>query len=159
MSKHASVLFGASSEARRKASLSRQRPGDEAMRRRNDVREGRPAAGEMLGSPHGADGYCISPKGRAGSRQHLRAPGERRIAHRRLGRRPGRRPYAKSAAGNVAAEEVIDMLEGMGVTTGVALDRLISASSFISRVLGRALNSRLAWAKGFRNYRAACGAP
>ncbi|MBI5720465.1 MAG: hydroxymethylglutaryl-CoA lyase [Burkholderiales bacterium] len=51
-------------------------------------------------------------------------------------------PYAKGATGNVATEDVLFMLQGMGIATGVDLDRLVDAGAFISGVLGRAPASR-----------------
>jgi len=52
-------------------------------------------------------------------------------------------PYAKGATGNVATEDVVFMLHGMGITTGLDLDRLVDAAAFISTVLGRAPVSRV----------------
>ena len=46
-------------------------------------------------------------------------------------------PYARGATGNVATEDVLFMLEGLGIETGVSLDRLIDAVAFISGQLGR----------------------
>ena len=51
-------------------------------------------------------------------------------------------PYAKGATGNVATEDVLFMLEGLGIETGVSLDRLIDAVAFISGQLGRKPVSR-----------------
>ena len=55
-------------------------------------------------------------------------------------------PYAKGATGNVATEDVVYMLHGMGIDTGIDLDRLIDAGKFISDFLGRKPNSRAATA-------------
>lgn len=52
-------------------------------------------------------------------------------------------PYAKGASGNVATEDVIYMLNGMGIETGVDLDKLLAASGYISYFLGRAPASRV----------------
>ena len=52
-------------------------------------------------------------------------------------------PYAPGASGNVATEEVVYMLEGMGMTTGVNLDELIATGRWLSSLLGRASNSRV----------------
>ncbi len=46
-------------------------------------------------------------------------------------------PYAKGASGNVATEDVVYMLRGMGIETGVDLDRLITVGAEIATVLGR----------------------
>jgi hydroxymethylglutaryl-CoA lyase len=56
-------------------------------------------------------------------------------------------PYAKGASGNVASEDVLYMLQGLGIETGVDLDRLISAGQRISTVLGRPNGSRVAKAR------------
>ena len=53
-------------------------------------------------------------------------------------------PYAKGATGNVATEDVVYMLHGMGIDTGVDLDELIDAGQFISDYLQRPTNSRAA---------------
>ncbi len=55
-------------------------------------------------------------------------------------------PYAKGATGNVATEDVVYMLHGMGVDTGIDLDRLIDAGKFISDFLERKPHSRAATA-------------
>jgi len=52
-------------------------------------------------------------------------------------------PYAKGASGNVSTEDVVYMLHGMGVETGVSLEKLIEAGSFISSHLGRETMSRV----------------
>ncbi|HEY5603245.1 MAG TPA: hydroxymethylglutaryl-CoA lyase [Gammaproteobacteria bacterium] len=52
-------------------------------------------------------------------------------------------PYAKGAAGNVATEDVIYMLHGMGIHTGVDLHRLIKVGNDISHQLQRRNNSRV----------------
>ena len=53
-------------------------------------------------------------------------------------------PYAKGATGNVATEDVVYMLHGMGIETGIDLDQLIDAGAYISDFLGRKPNSRAA---------------
>ena len=55
-------------------------------------------------------------------------------------------PYAKGATGNVATEDVVYMLHGMGIETGIDLDKLIDAGAFISQALGRKSQSRVATA-------------
>ncbi len=47
-------------------------------------------------------------------------------------------PYAKGATGNVASEDVLYLLNGLGIETGVDLDKLAAAGRFISGALGRA---------------------
>jgi hydroxymethylglutaryl-CoA lyase len=55
-------------------------------------------------------------------------------------------PYAKGATGNVATEDVVYMLHGMGIATGIDLDKLVDAGQFISDFLGRPASSRAATA-------------
>ncbi len=55
-------------------------------------------------------------------------------------------PYAKGASGNVASEDVVYMLHGLGVDTGIDLERLIETAWWISNALGRLPNSKLAHA-------------
>jgi len=61
-------------------------------------------------------------------------------------------PYAKGATGNVATEDVLYMLHGMGIATGIDLDKLIDAGVYISDALGREPNSRAS--KAIRTKRA-----
>jgi hydroxymethylglutaryl-CoA lyase len=61
-------------------------------------------------------------------------------------------PYAKGATGNVATEDVVYMLHGMGIATGIDLDKLVDAGAFISDFLGRKPNSNVA--KAILNKRA-----
>ncbi|AZF16742.1 hydroxymethylglutaryl-CoA lyase [Pseudomonas sp. R3-18-08] len=56
-------------------------------------------------------------------------------------------PYAKGASGNVATEDVVYLLNGLGIDTGIDLERLIDAGQHISQVLGRASGSRVAKAR------------
>lgn len=51
-------------------------------------------------------------------------------------------PYAKGATGNVATEDVLYMLQGLGIETGVDLDQVVDAGDFIARQLGRKGASR-----------------
>ena len=55
-------------------------------------------------------------------------------------------PYAKGATGNVATEDVVYMLQGMGIETGIDLDKLLDTGQFISDYLERKPNSRAATA-------------
>ena len=59
-------------------------------------------------------------------------------------------PYAPGASGNVATEDVVYMLEGMGVRTGVDLDKLVDCSRLASTLVGHEMPSKF--------YRAAMGA-
>ena len=56
-------------------------------------------------------------------------------------------PYAKGASGNVATEDVLYMLQGMGIETGVDMDKLLLAGQHICNVLGRVTGSRVARAR------------
>ena len=56
-------------------------------------------------------------------------------------------PYAKGATGNIASEDVVYLLQGLGIDTGIDLDKLIAAGQRISQVLGRANGSRVARAR------------
>lgn len=53
-------------------------------------------------------------------------------------------PYAKGATGNVATEDVVYLLHGMDIETGLDLDQLVDAGEFISQALGRPTQSRVA---------------
>ena len=53
-------------------------------------------------------------------------------------------PYAKGATGNVATEDVVYMMDGLGIETGVDLEKLFRAGQFICRALGREPASRVA---------------
>ena len=55
-------------------------------------------------------------------------------------------PYARGATGNVATEDVVYLLQGMGIETGIDLDKLIDAGKFISDFLQRKPGSRAATA-------------
>lgn len=56
-------------------------------------------------------------------------------------------PYAKGATGNVASEDVLYLLQGLGIDTGVDMDGLIAAGQRICQVLGKASGSRVARAR------------
>ena len=68
-------------------------------------------------------------------------------------------PYAPGATGNVATEDVVYMLEGMGIATGVDMTRLLAATNAISGLIGRppvsrvaaAINARMRVAHGVRS--------
>jgi isopropylmalate/homocitrate/citramalate synthase len=53
-------------------------------------------------------------------------------------------PYAKGASGNVATEDVIYMLNGLGIDSGINLDKLVDAGDYISQFLKRVNNSKVA---------------
>ena len=52
-------------------------------------------------------------------------------------------PYAKGASGNVATEDVIYMLHGMGIETGVDLDKVLEAGEYICEALKRPTSSKV----------------
>ncbi|WP_075214845.1 hydroxymethylglutaryl-CoA lyase [Mongoliimonas terrestris] len=56
-------------------------------------------------------------------------------------------PYAKGASGNLATEDLVTMLEGLGLETGVDLDAVIRAGDRISQILGRPTGSKTARAR------------
>lgn len=56
-------------------------------------------------------------------------------------------PYAKGASGNVASEDVVYMLEGLGINTGIDLDSLIRTGQWIGSVLERANGSKVGRAR------------
>jgi hydroxymethylglutaryl-CoA lyase len=53
-------------------------------------------------------------------------------------------PYAPGATGNVATEDVVYMLEGMGIATGVDMAKLVAATNAVSKLIGRPPVSRVA---------------
>jgi len=55
-------------------------------------------------------------------------------------------PYAQGASGNVATEDVVYMLHGIGIKTGVDIEKLIETGRFISDVFGRLPQSRVSCA-------------
>lgn len=57
-------------------------------------------------------------------------------------------PYAKGASGNVASEDVVYMLNGLDIHTGIDLDKLIVAGQFICNYLNKKPQSKVAIAKG-----------
>ena len=52
-------------------------------------------------------------------------------------------PYAKGASGNVATEDVVYMLHGMGLRTGIDLDKLVDTGRWLAALLGRASGSKV----------------
>jgi hydroxymethylglutaryl-CoA lyase len=56
-------------------------------------------------------------------------------------------PYARGATGNVASEDVVYMLHGMGMTTGVDLDRLVDTGAWLAAQLGKDTASRVTRAR------------
>ena len=65
-------------------------------------------------------------------------------------------PYAAGASGNVATEDVVYLLQGLGVETGVDLDRLVEVGARICEVLGRKPASKVAQALLGRRARVPC---
>lgn len=53
-------------------------------------------------------------------------------------------PYAKGATGNVATEDVLYLLHGLAIDTGIDLDAVIDAGQYICDALGRTTHSRVA---------------
>lgn len=52
-------------------------------------------------------------------------------------------PYARGASGNVSTEDVVYMLQGMGIETGVDLDLLLEAANFICTQIKRPTSSKV----------------
>ena len=52
-------------------------------------------------------------------------------------------PYARGASGNVSTEDVVYMLRGMGIETGVDLDLLLEAANFICTEINRPTSSKV----------------
>ena len=67
-------------------------------------------------------------------------------------------PYAKGASGNVASEDVLYLLDGLGIETGVDFAALATAGRFISDSLGRPPGSKAAQAQAARLEKAGCKA-
>ncbi|KWV54307.1 hydroxymethylglutaryl-CoA lyase [Bradyrhizobium macuxiense] len=63
-------------------------------------------------------------------------------------------PYAPGATGNVATEDVVYMLEGMGIRTGVDMEKLLAATNEVAALLGRPPVSRVASALNAKKKRA-----
>ncbi len=57
-------------------------------------------------------------------------------------------PYAAGASGNVATEDVVYMLDGLGIETGIRLDALVETSAWICERLGRSNGSKVSLARG-----------
>jgi hydroxymethylglutaryl-CoA lyase len=64
-------------------------------------------------------------------------------------------PYAKGATGNVATEDVVYLMHGLGIETGLDLDRLVDTGQWISAQLGRRSQSRAGNALAARRQREA----
>jgi hydroxymethylglutaryl-CoA lyase len=56
----------------------------------------------------------------------------------------GGSPFAKSASGNLATEDVVWMLDGMGIATGLDVRKLAGTTKWMARQLGRELGGRAA---------------
>jgi isopropylmalate/homocitrate/citramalate synthase len=59
-------------------------------------------------------------------------------------------PYAPGAAGNLATEDLVYMLDREGLTHGVDLDALLVAAAHVSQTLGRPLSTKVGQAGGWR---------
>lgn len=57
-------------------------------------------------------------------------------------------PYAAGASGNVATEDVVYMLNGLGIDCGIDLNQLVQAGRYISQHLGRSTGSKVGLALG-----------
>lgn len=66
-------------------------------------------------------------------------------------------PYAAGASGNVATEDVVWLLKGLGIDSGIDLDKLVDTGAWISAQLGRETGSKVARALLAKRAKAACG--
>jgi hydroxymethylglutaryl-CoA lyase len=64
-------------------------------------------------------------------------------------------PYSPGASGNVATEDLVYLMNGLGITTGVDLDKLVEAGRYICGYLGREPASRVARALESQRLRSA----
>jgi hydroxymethylglutaryl-CoA lyase len=60
-------------------------------------------------------------------------------------------PYAPGAAGNLATEDLVYLLDGMGIQHGAALEKVLEAARFIAQQLGRPLASKVGQAGGWNS--------
>jgi isopropylmalate/homocitrate/citramalate synthase len=58
-------------------------------------------------------------------------------------------PFAPAATGNIPTEDLVYMLQRMGVSTGIDLDKLLATSEWLQRTLGRTVPGMLLKAGGF----------
>lgn len=65
-------------------------------------------------------------------------------------------PYAKGASGNVATEDVLYLLHGMGIKTGVDLNKILETSEFILSVLNRNPISKVSLAMAAKKKPSSC---
>jgi len=65
-------------------------------------------------------------------------------------------PYSPGASGNVASEDVVYLLDGLGIATGIDLEKLAEAGRYICEQLQRQPSSRVAQALLSRRSRAVC---
>jgi len=66
-------------------------------------------------------------------------------------------PYAPGASGNISTEDLVYMLHGMGIETGVQLEKLVETGAFMERVLNRTLPSRVLQAMKKTGKEGECG--
>ena len=93
----------------------------------------------------GAAGRALPRHLRPGAGQHPGGAGAGDRGGRQLGGRPGGAPLCQpGATGNVASEELLYMLHGLGIETGVDLAGLVAAGNYISDSLGRPSGSKVA---------------
>src|SRR3972149_629615 len=97
--------------------------------------------GTQTGRSPGASG--VSPSGQALANIHACLQAGAVTFHSSVAGLGGC-PYAKGATGNVATEDVLYMLDGLGIETGVDITKLIAAGEYICGVLGRPTHSKAA---------------
>ena len=64
----------------------------------------------------------------------------------------GGSPFAPGAGGNLATEDLVLLMEDLGVDTGISLEALLETASWLSEVLGRQLPGRVAAAGGLEDW-------
>jgi hydroxymethylglutaryl-CoA lyase len=82
----------------------------------------------------GLSGHFHDTYGQALANIYQSADGDQHLS--RVGGGAGGCPYAKGATGNVATEDVLYMMNGLGIETGIDLDAVAEAGQFISQQLG-----------------------
>ena len=98
------------------------------------------ARGHGRGDAGGGSGPRVRPFPRhlrAGAGQYPGRAGNRHLDLPHLGGRPGRLPYAKGATGNVATEDVLYMLRGLDIDTGVDFDAVVDIGQWMAGHLNR----------------------
>ena len=100
------------------------------------------AAGGCRRDSDDGTGRALPRHLRPGHRQHRHLPGRRRARGRQRGLRRRWLPVCQGASGNVASEDVVYLLQGLGLDSGVDLPALAETGRWLAGLLGRATASR-----------------